>query len=128
MTKPGAVLVAYLKSVAAIVAMTGSNIYASKDFPAGYSVITSPGILIQTRGGAIHYSGKALEPSMQIRCYGLTEKIAENLNGLVFDALHYHKGNGIVNAYLEAMPTPLRDPETGWDYVLSYYQLFLTNP
>lgn len=128
MTKPGAVLVAYLKTVTEITAVVSTRIYSGKNFPPGYSVSDGPAILMQPRGGEIHYSGKALEPSMQIRCYGANELVAENLSGLVFTALNNHQGNGLVGAYLEAMPTPLRDPETGWDYVLSYYKVFITNP
>lgn len=127
MIKPGPICVAYLKTLTTVTAIASARIYAGKNLPAEFKIADGPAIIIQPRGGEIHYSGKALSPSMQVRTFGKNEIEAETLMGVVLDAFNNRSGAGFSWSYLEGVPTPLRDPDTGWDYQLGYFKIFIQN-
>ena len=123
--KTGAIIRAYLISVEGISNLVGTNIYASQNFPAGFDIETSSGILLGPRGGSMHYAGVIGEISMQFRCFARTESLAEDISNELFSALNFHKGNGIINAYQETPAYPLLDPDTKWKYFLTFYRVYL---
>jgi hypothetical protein len=121
-----ATLRAKLVANPALTAVVGQRIYAAERLPAGYKPSEGPAVLFKTNGGIAEY-GPTLRPTIQMRCYGLDESTARQVDRLVFDALHeLHSGN-VLMVELDILGQLVADPETDWRFVLSYYRAQIVN-
>lgn len=85
-------------------------------------------VCFNIRGGIADYEAPVLFPSVQFKAYGKSELFANQVDGFLYDALHL-KGGGrpIAWGVVEVLGTSLREPETQWPYVLSFYQFTVIN-
>lgn len=127
MTDVEAVLRAYLAGQAGIAALAGNRIYAAVDPPAGYTPDDGAAIVLGIRGGGQAYHSKTLIASVQMRCFGATATAARALDRALYGALNDKQAAGIPWARLDVLGTLLMDPETGWQYVLSYWTVMVSN-
>ena len=128
MTDIEAVVRAYLATVAGITALTGARIYAGVDLPAGYTPSAGSALIFSIRGGGQDFSSHVLAPSMQFRAYGATEAAARALDQALYAGLNDVKAGSINWARCEVLGQIVREPETGWAYVISFYRVLMTNP
>ena len=123
-----ATLRAYLAGVAGIAAVAGARVYAGSGLPAGYQASDGPALVFSVRGGGPDYSSKVLYPSVQFRAYGETEADARQLDRALFDGLNDVKYGMIKWARCEVLGQMVREPSTGWSYVISFYRVMMGNP
>jgi hypothetical protein len=115
----------YLVTVPAITALTGDRIYASRDVPPpGYRPQQGHALVYKVRGGTITSERSAIvNPSLQFKCYGLTEADAADLYLALVDALEGKHPGAVRMALTETLGQPLEEPDTHWRYVLSFFKL-----
>lgn len=111
-----------LAAHATLASLAGSRIYVGRDLPAGYTPADGPAVLARANGGTPDYAN-TIRPSLQVRCYGLTEGAVREVSRAVFDALHDLRSGRIVNAQCDILGQSLSEPDTGWLFELSYYRL-----
>lgn len=128
MTDTDAAIRAWLAASAGVTAIAGARIYASRSLPAGYEPEKGPALLFSARGGGQDHSSKVLKPSYQFQSYAATEASARSLDRAVYDAMNDREYQQIKSARLETFPQTLVDQETGWPFVLTYYQFLIGNP
>lgn len=104
------------------------SVYAGVTFPAsGYTPANGPAIAMKVRGGQETEENQLLIPSFQFKVYGSSPLDAWT-NYLALDAvLEAPADSSIQWAIQEGMGTPLVEPETGWDFVLAFYQILVRN-
>ena len=124
-----ATLVDFLQAAAAVTALTGSDrIYAGQsEPPPGYKPDLGPALCITRRGGRPDYTGSVLVGSYQLKHYGATPQIADQLYRATFDALNYQRGNDL-RGEAETLGQNLTEPERGWYFTLAFYQIEFLNP
>jgi len=128
MIDPDAVMTSYLMGRAALAVLAGNRIYAGVDLPAGYAVGDGPALLFAARGGGhLNDSSKVFSLSYQFRAYGETEVEARELDRALFDALNDAKAETINWARLEVFGQLVKEPSTGWPYVLTFYRVAFNN-
>lgn len=116
----------YLASQAVLTALTGSRIYAARDVPpVGYTPDSGACVVFKIRSGGRDYEDALLAPSVQFKCYGLTEVAAWACYCALVDALHNGHSTTILHAEEEGMGTPLEEPETRWPFVLSFFTIMI---
>lgn len=116
----------YLMSVGAVTALTGSRIYAARDVPpAGYAPSQGAAIVFKVRGGNLDYPSLHARPSLQFKCYGLSEAAAIDLYRALVDALQDLRSWPIRHVELEILGQTLEEPDTGWVFVLAFFQAIL---
>lgn len=116
----------YLLTVSAITSLTGQRIYAARDVPPpGYEPSEGRALVFKTRGGLINTTHRSahISPSLQFKCYGLTEADAMDLYMALVDALHDSRPGAIMYAGVETLGQPLEEPDTRWRYVLVFFKL-----
>jgi hypothetical protein len=118
----------YLTTVGSLTAVATGGIYASPDLPPGYTPANGPALLFGIRGGSLDYSAKTLTPSFQFRSFAATRAAAQQLDAALHEALEGAQWGRIKSAFRETPPQAVRDPETGWVYVLSFFRAFIGNP
>jgi hypothetical protein len=127
MIDPSAEVLEFLTGQPAMVVLTGDRMYADTDLPRGYKPADGQALLLATRGGRPDYSSLVLYPSFQFRSYGPDFEACWELDQTLFDVLN-DKGNCKIKfARLEAIGRPLREPDTGWPFVLTYYQIAMNS-
>lgn len=108
--------------------LVGSRIWAGRIEPApGYQPSQGAAITFAVRGGAPDYSDAIVEPSVQFQCWGATEVQAETAYNTLFDAMQNAHNGVIAWARCEVLGQLLREPATGWPFVLTYFQVKLRN-
>lgn len=122
-----AVVLTYLLSVTALTDLAGTRIWPGVDLEEGYDPGDGPAILFNRRGGPVAYHNATLEASMQYQCYAATMPEADEVDRALADALNDKAAIGIRQSRLEVQGQPLRDPDTGWPYVLSFYRHWIVN-
>ena len=125
MTDIEATVRAYLATVSGITTLTGTRIYSAVDLPAGYDPGDGSALLFVARGGGVDYSSHVLAASMQFRAYGASPAAARALDQALFDGFNDVKDGSILWTRLEQPGQLLADPETEWDYVLSYWRVLV---
>ena len=95
--------------------------------PKGYKPSDGSLIVFKARGGNHAYEADHLFPSMQFKCYGLTELAAMTLYRSLFDTLNHSSGAGVKWAESEVLGQPLYEPDTGWPYVLAFFNVTVAN-
>jgi hypothetical protein len=122
--------------VAAFLAQTGSALYTLCGTRIYYGRLptsfdnTQPAIHFQRRSGSRDTYLATAQPDMQFKCYGGSSNIAdaETVYRALADKLHAAHNEAvtagaIVSADETQMGQPITDPETGWPYILTFYQL-----
>lgn len=124
----------YLLLQAALTSLTSNRIYAGGRLPKQYTPSDGNALLFKPRGGGVAYHSQLLEPSIQFECYGAGSDAAAEANSIaiakaLYDVLHDTKGSGagLRAAQQVSMPVLLEDPETGWAYALTYYDIIVAN-
>lgn len=124
MIDSNAIIKAALLANAPLVVLTGQRIWAARNLPPeGYQPSQGGGVAFRTRGGSTLYHGGLQYPSVQFKCYGATEVIANNVYRALYDALLVPSG-GIRGANIEVLGQPVED-ENGWLFVLTFYTIWL---
>ena len=119
----------YLLTQAGLMALTGTRIYAEANSPpAGYKPSDGGAVCFKARGGRPDYVDVIVTPSMQFKCYGATELLANLVYAALYDALHNAQTNAIRGARCEILGTTLAEPETGWPFVLTFFRVPIANP
>lgn len=108
--------------------LCGARIYYGR-LPVSFQN-TQPAVVYQRRGGGRDPYLDTSAPDMQFKCYGGSSNFAdaEAVYRALADKLHQaenesNASGGIVSAQETQMGQPLTDPETGWPYILTFYQL-----
>ncbi len=118
----------YLLAQANLTNVVERRIYAEVDSPpAGYTPTDGPAICLKTRGGTQDYESAVLLPSVQFKCYGESEAVANEGYQALCDALNDKSSYAIKRAQFETLGQTLREPETGWIYVLVFFRIMVTN-
>lgn len=127
----GALLRTLLLRRPVLVQVVASRIYIATDPPAGYDpnpqagkvATTGPAVLLTDRGGKPNSTSIIVDPTYQARCYAATEPGARALDALLFAALHDQSYGRIRVARCNVTGQHTQDPETGWHFYLSTWQL-----
>jgi len=124
---PAAVLT-FLQAQPGIVALAGARVYAEADYPpTGYKPTDGPALCFKARGGLPGYPDSLLFPSLQFKCYGSSEIEANTLYRALFDAMHHARGGTVRWAVCEMLGQTLREPELGWPFVLTAFQMSIAS-
>jgi hypothetical protein len=120
---------AYLLTVSAITALTSTRIYVSAAFvaPKGYHPTQGGAIVFKMRGGESAVRNSHVHPSMQFKCYGLTELAASALGRALYDAFNDVGNQYFKSAEVEVLGQLLEEPDTGWVFDLSFYRFWMPN-
>jgi len=117
---------AELVSKPLLTSLVGSRIYAEADYPAeGYTPAVGPAICFKASGGTIDASNALLVPRVQFKCYAANEVQCQQTSWRLFDALHFQHGAAVRWATQQTVPVTLREPESGWLFVLVYYNVWV---
>lgn len=122
----------HLLTVSDVTNLVVDRIYAATthdNLPPGYTPQgTGAAIAFNIRGGASDYTSVILDPSVQFQCFGATEQLAYQLDGVLHDALHDQKTQYFKIARREVLGTLLyTPPPTLWPYVLSFFEFRISN-
>lgn len=125
----GAAIRQYLLMQGDLTALVGSRIYAESDSPPpGYKPGSDgPAVCFKTRGGSHDFSDKLLLPSVQVKVYADTTLRANEAYRALYDALHNGHDATMRWAQSETLGVTLLEPETGWAFVLVYFQVWIAN-
>ena len=126
MVDTGQVLRSFLLTDPTLTALVGSRIYYGADLPAGYTPGDGPAVLFNTRGGAVAYHNRTLQPSCQYRCFASDIPTAWQVDRALYGALHDRAGLHIRQSRLET-PGQLIPNELGWLVIWSTYRHWLVN-
>lgn len=120
-----ATLRTYLLSQSTLTALTSTRIWAERVVPKpGYKPSDGGAIAFRGRGGSVDYPGGLIRNSWQMKCYGTDEANANAVYRALFDVLHDASGGGLRWAVMEVAGQTLLE-DTGWPYVLTFYETFL---
>lgn len=120
----------FLLQVAGVQAEVSSRVYGvtvPENFEPGNLPAALPKFVLLTAvGGHADLNLPFVEPTYQIKCFGPSPPEARGVYRAVFDALHaidnvYFPSWLIVWAREEVQGQDLIDPETGWFFVLSFF-------
>jgi hypothetical protein len=128
MTDVESALFDFLHSQPALYALAGERLWAQSNTPPpDYKPSDGAGIAFRARGGAPAYVDVLLHPSFQFKVYGATEETANDAYLALFDALH-NGAEGLVRwAQCDVLGQTLHEPETGWPFVLAFFQVWIAN-
>jgi hypothetical protein len=118
----------YLAAQPPLTDLVSDRIYGSEHLPAGYQPNDGPAIVFNVRGGGQEYSSKVFSASLQFRSYAVNWVKAWEVSGALYDVFNDVSDYLIMSSYMETLPTVLTEPDTGWDYTLSFYFAVLRNP
>ena len=124
------VLLTHLNTLTRVTTLTSTRIWAETDTPPpGYTPADGAAICFRRRGGDadVTQEGGVLRDSYQFKIYGPTPLAANAAYRALFDGLHLGGGVGLISAALEAAGQTLREPETDWPFVLTFFECFFIN-
>lgn len=132
MIDPNALMLAWLKSIPALTAIVGTNIYCPV-LPELFSCAGGlKAVVVRRRGGSRHPEISALlEPSFAIEAWALEAPDAQQIHGILSDQIHGATSvdlgvNGfVILAQEEVSGQDITDPVTRWAMVVSYYRVWL---
>ena len=122
-----AIVRAFLLTDATLKGLVESRLYAGKSVPPerykpkDKDGNSQPCICFQIRGGSPDYDDALLKPSIQFKCYAATPLAAGALYRALVDALHNASSADILYAEQETLGADLREPATGWPFVLTHF-------
>ncbi len=115
----------------ALTAVVGTRVFVGSDLPAGYdvrpvagnAVFTGPAVLFSGRGGRVGRTSVLLEATYLVRCYGITQAAARELDTLLLACLHDTSGGAIrvLRCNVTGQHTP--ESDTGWHTYLSTWDV-----
>ncbi len=116
----------YLVAQPSLTALTGQRIWAERAVPpAGYVPAQGGAIAYRLRGGNVTYE-TLINPSVQFKCYGADEAVAQSVYRALVDVLHEPTGNRVFKQSLcEVLGQTLDEPDTGWVFVLTFFRFWL---
>ena len=115
----------YLLSVPEITAITSTRIYGGRSVPPKrYHPNLGGCIVFNRRGGQSLVRNSHLNPSMQFKCYGLTEVAAEALGCALFDAFDV-AGNQYFKSVQVEVQGQLIEEQTDWVFDLWFYRFIM---
>lgn len=114
---------AYLAARPAISAVASTRVYMDTALPAGYRIEDGPALLGGQRGGLQDFSSHIIRSSFQFRSYGQTAAKARELDRALFDALNDGRTKDIRYARMDVAGQLVREPQTGWNVVISFYTI-----
>ncbi len=113
----------YLLTNGALTALVSTRIYAGRSVPPKtYAIGDGACIVFRVRGGNEDYEGALLRPSVQFKCYAVTEADADAVYRTLDDALQNGRAAAILYAQREVQGQPLEEGDTQWRYTLAFYQ------
>jgi hypothetical protein len=118
----------FLVAQPALIALVGDRVWAETSTPAaGYKPSDGPAICFMTRGGRDDYTDVIIIPSVQFKVYGSSEIVANEAYRVLHDALHNGKGYGVRWGRCEVLGQTLREPETEWIFILTFFTIWIAN-
>ena len=116
-----------LEANGALVALTGSRIYAGRDVPPpGYNPGDGSAITFRVRGGpGFDEEDAILTPSFQFKCYGADEIKAMTCYRALVDALHNGYTADVLRGIQESVGQLLEEPSTEWPFVLVFFTVWI---
>lgn len=117
---------AVLTLLEAQAALSGYDFFADVVVPpAGYTPADGIGICFKVRGGLDDDSGVVMDPSFQFKIYGADEVAARAAARTLHDNFEGKADRNVMAVRREALPVTLKEPETGWTYVLVFYKVMV---
>jgi len=111
-----------------LTSLTGDRLWAERLVPLpDYKPHQGQAICFRSRGGPIDYGSQLLRISFQFKCYGLDEARAMAGYRALFDVLHDATHQEMAHAGLEIAGQTLREPDTDWPFVLSFFGCVFKN-
>jgi hypothetical protein len=112
--------------LAGLGAFSGVRLYAERDEPpVNYNPSQGPALVFKVRGGNLNYPSVFVMASMQFKCYGITNVVANDVYLSLINALHDARTNTILSAEVEVLGQILEEPQTLWTFVLCFFSLIL---
>lgn len=128
MTDEAAALRSVLEADGPLAELIETRLWAETDVPAsGYVPAQGPAICFRLRGGLDDYTDALQHDSFYFKCYGLTPLKAKACYRALHAALQNKQATLIKWARREMIGQLLLEPETGWPYVLTAYQVMIQN-
>lgn len=117
----------YLSNQSALTALTSTRLWPGRTFPPeDYDPGDGAGIAFRSRGGpGLDFSRQVLRLSMQMKCYAANKYDANTLYRTLVDVLDDKRGDGIRQALLDVPGQTLEEQDTGWPYVLVFFDIWL---
>lgn len=141
MINPAAAIRSYLLTDADLVALTRgvldgvptTFIWAERSTPGvGYTPALGGAVCVTVRGGQPDYTDVLLKPSIQVKCYGATDSLANAVYRAVYAALHNAHAGTVRWGQCDVLGQTLTEPGTGsgteWPFVLSFFSMWVSNP
>lgn len=113
----------FLTQQSALTALTGQRIYAGVVYPPPDYTPGQYAICFNARGGGLTYDRQLLGESFTFKCYGPDDPSSMALYRTLADVLDDNHGGKIRHAELETSGYPLREPDTAWPFVLTYFRV-----
>lgn len=128
MIDASAVLREYLETQSPLVALTGTRIYPEANEPPEGTLPTDGACLCyKVRGGQPIKPRQLWPVSVQFKCYGATEVEANELYRALVDVLDCAHAGQMRGAEIETVGVTLREPETLWPFVLTFFTVAVAN-
>ena len=105
-------------------------LFTGTDTPGeGYTPAQGGAVCLTVRGGQPDFSDALLKPSVQAKCYGSSPRVASAVYRAVYGALHNARGGRLVRwGQCDVLGQALSEQSTQWNFVLSYYTVWVANP
>ncbi len=122
------VLGAYLLTQTALTTLTSTRLWRDRSVPPpGYRPSLGGAIAYRARGGPPpDYHSQIMRTSFQFKCYGETEKQANQVYRVLYDVLQDKSYSGIIHAEMEVAGQALREramEPNDWPYTLTFFML-----
>lgn len=102
----------------------GIQVVASVDPPSGYDPSSNGSMIVfNRRSGSPDETRHILYESHQFRCFGNSESDARTTYHLLYDALKSVKQGDILNSDCEVLGQLIREPETDWPVVITFFTI-----
>jgi len=110
----------------ALLALTSTRIYAERTEPVeGYQPGKDGSCVCFTLGGTVDSSNAMQRARVQFKCYGKDEVEANQVYRALYNALHRQSGQYVRWAFCQTLGQTLREPDTKWPFVLTYFEIFI---
>lgn len=113
----------YIADRSSVAALTSNRVYAGVVYPPPEYQPGQYAICFNARGGALTYDRRLLGESFTFKCYADNEVNAMALYRTLVDAIDDTQGGAIRHVELEISGYPLREPDTDWPFVLTFFRV-----
>lgn len=108
-----------------VAAVAGDRVWAETELPEVYEIEDGPAVLLNVRGGEVSYSDSILNVSVQVQCYGQTQRDAWRMFQALYDGLHGRSGAQVKRVRMDVMGQLVREPDTQFYFVISFWTFWL---